>query len=116
MLIPYEGRKVYAANKPIDFRMGINSLTGLINRELGGNIHDGSLYVFHNKALDKLKIFFWDRNGFVSYYKRLEGGCKFKVKLSLGLISGITYEDLDILLSGVEPSTIQRHSYLEHMA
>jgi len=115
MLIPYEGKTVYAANHPIDFRMGIDSLTGLINRELKGNIHDGSLYVFHNKAKDKIKIFFWDRNGFVSYYKRLEGGCKFKVKLSLGQISSITYEDLDCLLAGVEPIHIER-KYLEHEA
>lgn len=115
MLIPTEYRKFYAAMKPIDFRMGIDSLTALINRELKSNIYDGSLYVFHNKAKDKVKIFFWDRNGFVTYYKRLEGGCKFKLKLCLGEIAEITHEDVDILLSGIEPIHTER-KYLEHEA
>ena len=34
----------------------------------------GHLFVFVGKAKDKVKILFWDRNGFVLYLKRLERG------------------------------------------
>ena len=34
----------------------------------------GHLFVFIGKSKDKVKILFWDRNGFVVYLKRLEQG------------------------------------------
>jgi transposase len=38
------------------------------------NPDEGHLFVFVGKGRDKLKILFWDRNGYVIYFKRLEKG------------------------------------------
>jgi transposase len=101
MLIPYENRTVYIASEPIDFRMSIDGLSTFINREQGSHLHDGSIYVFYNRHRDKIKCLFWDRNGFVLYYKRLDK-CKFKMKDMLHTIETISAEELEILLSGME--------------
>jgi hypothetical protein len=50
---------------------------------------------------------FWDRNGFVLYYKRLDK-CKFKLKKMLREVEQITANDLEILLSGFDPADYER--------
>jgi transposase len=102
MLIPYENKNIFMASNPVDFRMSIDGLSSFIQRETGNHLHDGSVYVFHNSHKDKIKCLFWDRNGFVLYYKRLDK-CKFKLKKMLNEIETITGEDLEILLSGFDP-------------
>jgi transposase len=102
MLLPYENRQVFIAAKPIDFRLSIDGLSRFIQRENNSHIHDGSLYVFYNGLKDKIKVLYWDGNGFVLYYKRLDK-CKFHLKERVSSISEITPEELAILLAGFDP-------------
>jgi transposase len=103
MLIPTNDKKIYIASQAIDFRMSMNGLSELIQKNKSTNIYDGSIYAFFNKAQDKIKCLFWDKNGFVLYYKRLEG-TKFKfMKLSKDLQS-LTSQDLQVILSGYDPN------------
>lgn len=114
MLIPYENRNIYIASKPIDLRLSIDGLSRFIQLKNDSHIHDGSIYVFYNNNRDKIKCLFWDSNGFVLYYKRLDK-CKFKVKEMLNEIESITPEELTILLSGFEPKAIERQPItIEH--
>lgn len=101
MLIPYENRAIYRANKPIDFRMSMDGLLNLIQREIKGHIADGSIYVFLNKNKNRAKCLFCDATGVVLYYKRLHQG-KFEIKGRLKEIDKLTREELDIFLSGFE--------------
>jgi transposase len=114
MLIPYENKNIFIASKPVDFRMSIDGLSNFIQREQNAHLHDGSIYVFYNTNRDKIKCLFWDRNGFVLYYKRLDK-CKFKMKDMLHEVESMTAEELEILLSGFEPKAIDKKvSFLEH--
>lgn len=116
MLIPYEGRQIFIASQPTDFRMSIDGLSGFIQREVNAHLHDGSIYVFYNKNLDKIKCLFWDGNGFVLYYKRLDK-CRFKIKKMLRKIEKISAEELEILLSGFDRRDMERMpAVLEHSA
>lgn len=116
MLIPYENKQIFIASKPIDFRMSIDGLSNFIQKEHNAHLHDGSIYVFYNKHRDKVKCLFWDRNGFVLYYKRLDK-CRFKMKDMLHEVESITAEELEILLSGFDPKPVERKQmYLEHGA
>lgn len=55
-------------------RNGINGLRTLVEQVLKRNPHEGHLFVFVGKRRDMLKILFWDKNGYVVYFKRLEQG------------------------------------------
>ncbi len=119
MLIPYENRQVFISSQPVDIRMSIDGLSAFVRNQNHTSLHDGSLYVFYNRNLDKVKILFWDRNGFVVYYKRLDK-CKFILSKMLNAMEAITAEDLEILLAGFEPKHFPKdstvRSILEHKA
>ncbi len=66
--------KIYFATGLVDMRNGIDGLRALVENTLKKKPDDGHLFVFVGKTRDKLKILFWDRNGYVVYFKRLERG------------------------------------------
>ena len=66
--------RIYFATALVDMRNGIDGLRALVEGTLKKDPYHGHLFVFVGKAKDKVKILFWDRNGFVLYLKRLERG------------------------------------------
>jgi transposase len=66
--------RIYFATGLVDMRNGIDGLRAVVEQTLKLNPDDGHLFVFIGKGKDKLKILFWDRNGYVVYFKRLERG------------------------------------------
>jgi transposase len=66
--------KIYFARDLVDMRNGIDGLRAIVAANLLKNPNDGHLFVFVGKARDKVKILFWDNNGYVLYLKRLEQG------------------------------------------
>ena len=56
----------------VDFRKSINGLVVLVEQELNRSPFDPALYLFSNRAHDKLKLLYWDSTGFALWYKRLE--------------------------------------------
>jgi len=66
--------RIYFATELVDMRKGIDGLRAMVDGALKKDPYLGHLFVFVGKAKDKVKILFWDRNGFVLYLKRLERG------------------------------------------
>jgi transposase len=66
--------RIYFAVDLVDMRKGIDGLRVLVEGALKKAPYDGHIFVFVGKSKDKVKILFWDRNGFVLYLKRLERG------------------------------------------
>ena len=64
--------EVYLYTEPVDMRKQMNGLSVLVEHVLEQNPMDGSLFVFCNKQRDKIKVLFWEKNGFIIFYKRLE--------------------------------------------
>ena len=63
--------------RPVDFRCQIDGLTLLVAAQLNQDPTSGHLFIFRNRQANKLKLLWWDQNGFWLFYKRLEKG-KFK--------------------------------------
>src|SRR6476620_6301810 len=101
MLRLADATKIYVADKPVDMRKAINSLAALVSDFFKISVNDGSVYVFYNRAYDRVKCLFWDKNGFVLYHKRLERG-RFKFGKNTIASYSITHQQLDWLLAGLD--------------
>jgi len=66
--------RIHFGTALVDMRNGIDGLRAMVEGALRKDPYEGHLFVFVGKAKDKVKILFWDRNGFVLYLKRLERG------------------------------------------
>lgn len=101
---------IYLYRDPVDFRKSINGLAAIVEDELNVPLMNGALFLFCNRQKDKIKILYWDKTGFVLWYKRLEKE-KFKWPNTshLDLISLDEFK-LNQLLSGF---TILGHQKIE---
>jgi transposase len=64
--------RIYLHRQFVDFRKSINGLSVIVESEMDLPIMSGGLFIFCNKAKDKLKILYWDKTGFALWYKRLK--------------------------------------------
>ncbi len=66
--------RVYVSLGKVDFRRGLDGLLGLVESTFGHAPQEQYLFLFRDKSRKKIKALFWDKNGFVLLYKRLEAG------------------------------------------
>ena len=66
--------KIFLYTQPADMRSGFHKLSMLAENFMLQDPFCGHLFVFFNKTGDKCKILFWDRTGFVLWYKQLQEG------------------------------------------
>lgn len=66
--------QVWIATGAVDMRKSFDSLAEHVRAFLGHDPTSGNLFVFRNRSGERVKILWWDRNGLVLYYKRLERG------------------------------------------
>lgn len=85
----------------VDFRRQIDGLVLLVADHLQLNPVSGQLFLFRDRRAKKIKILFWDRNGFWLLYKRLEKG-KFKFPSLTEGVMQLTHDQLSWLLSGLD--------------
>lgn len=67
-------QRVYLACGSTDMRKSINGLAAIVSFQFKLNVFDDCMFVFCNRGRNKLKILYWDNNGFWLYYRRLERG------------------------------------------
>ncbi len=85
----------------IDFRKQIDGLVMLVADHLKLEPTSGQLFLFRNKTSNKIKILWWDRNGFWLFYKRLEQGRLIFPKIQNEPIE-LTRDQMGWLLSGLD--------------
>lgn len=66
--------RVYLARGSTDLRKSIDGLAILVKEGFNLDPFSPNLFVFCNRGRDKLKILYWDQNGFWLFYRRLERG------------------------------------------
>jgi transposase len=101
--------RVYLCLTPCDMRKSFDSLQALVREHLELDAFGGHLFVFASRRKDRLKILYWDRDGFAIWSKRLEEGT-YAVPFGDGAERRreITAQELGALLSGIDFSTATR--------
>ena len=101
MILSLLKTKIWFYQNPIDFRKQSDGLVLLVSGHLHCDPVSGQLFVFRNRGADKLKLLYWDDNGFWLLYKRLEKG-RFTFPKVIGQAMELTREQLSWLLSGLD--------------
>lgn len=106
--------RVYIYPDPVDMRKAIGGLSAIVSEDFREQLCSGDVFVFTNRMRNKLKILFWDRNGFVLYYKRLERH-RFKIpKNYSGDAFSISHDQLSWLLAGLDFILMNDFSHLNY--
>jgi transposase len=99
--------RVFVALEPVDMRQSYNGLYARVQSVLEQDPTSGHLYVFTNKARNRLKILFWDGSGLCLFCKRPERGT-FGWPQGQGTSRCLRPEELNLLVHGIE-GTPRRH-------
>ena len=100
MLLPFNS-SIWLYHNPIDFRKQMDGLVMLVASHLKLNPTSGQIFLFRNRHANKIKLLWWERNGFWLCYKRLEQGrLKFPCNNDTAML--LTAEQFAWLLSGLD--------------
>lgn len=88
-----------------DMRAGFDRLSALAQSSLSRSVTQGGLFVFLSRCRSRVKILYWDRDGYALWYKRLEAGA-FRVESREGH-EELTGIDLAEVLSGIDLARIK---------
>ncbi len=105
---------VYLCRDIVDMRKSINGLSILVEQAMDLDLFSASLFVFCNRKRDKLKLLYWERNGFVLWYKRLEKQKFYWPCDPEGDVITLTGRELNWLLDGYDLSQLRPHRQLSY--
>ena len=100
--------RIFVCLQPADMRRSFDGLASMVWRVLGSDPQSGHLFVFRNKRGDRLKILYWDRDGFALWCKRLEEGVFRFPALSDDAQAQWTPAQLAMVLEGIEVGDAKR--------
>jgi transposase len=103
MFTPRGGVRAYLSLEPVDMRLSFDRLAALARDVVGLDPMGGHLFLFHARRRDRLKILYWDDDGFALWYKRLEGGT-FRLPAPEKGATHVTLTpaEMSLLLAGVD--------------
>jgi transposase len=99
--------RVFVCLQPTDIRRSFDGLAILAEQVLRQDPFSGHLFVFTNRRQDRVKLLYWDRDGYAIWYKRLERGV-FRFPDKPGASVEMESADLGLLLEGIDLATVRR--------
>ena len=66
--------KIYLICGKTDLRKGIDGLAALVTEAFSLDAYDNAIFLFCGTRSDHFKALYWDKTGFVLYYKHIENG------------------------------------------
>lgn len=114
--------RVFLCTLPTDMRKGFDTLAALVQSELGQDALSGDLFVFRSRRGDRLKLLYWNEDGYAIWYKRLEEG-SFVLPAADGKRPSVGEHglvlrpaELAMLLDGVDLASVRRQKRYQRPA
>jgi len=95
--------RLFLCRQPVRMHKSFEGLSEIVEELFPGERFSGAFFIFLNRTRDCMKILFWDGDGFVIWYKRLQKGT-FKAKEEIVHLDRRTFF---MLLEGVIPQKIR---------
>jgi transposase len=105
--------RIFVCCEPTDMRRSFDGLSLLAEAVVGHSPLSGHLFVFRNRRGDRLKILWWDRDGYAIWSKRLEQGV-FRFPESNDKRIEMSAGDLAMILEGVDLASVKRIKRYKH--
>ena len=107
------GTKVFVCSRPTDMRCGFDTLAEQVRRFLAEDPLSGHLFVFRSRKGDRVKVLYWDTDGYALWCKRLERGTVRLPTVDPDRTPGpyrveMTADDLGMILRGIDPAEVRR--------
>ena len=100
MFDPSKIQHVYIACGYTDLRRGIDGLAGIVQQSYQLDPFSSSLFLFCGRRSDRFKALYWDADGFVLFYKRLEKG-RYQWPRTEGEARELSRQELRWLMEGL---------------
>jgi transposase len=110
--------RIFLCLEPADMRRSFDGLSGMVRSIIRESPTCGHLFVFRNRRRDRVKILWWDRDGYAIFYKRLEKGT-FHFPAPSDLDVGrceIDQRDFAMILEGFEQNNLRKHRRFQRPA
>jgi len=109
MLSLTHNTRIYMHVPPTDLRKSFDGLIGLVRSAFERDPREGSWFLFFNKRRDRVKLLWWDGDGYAIWYKRLESG-SFEMLAPQPDTTTLELDatELSLLLSGITLSSAHR--------
>lgn len=101
---------IYFCRTPIDFRKSIDGLAAVVHSVLSLDAHGGQLFVFISRRRDKIKILYYERSGFVLWYKKLATDRFHWPHFVQNDVITLTTQQLNWLLDGYDLNVMKPHA------
>lgn len=101
--------RIWLCVAPADMRCSFDRLAELAASVTGQDPLSGHLFLFRSRGGDRLKILYWDTDGYALWYKRLEEGTFKLPKLDAQSKSvELRASELAMLLDGIDLKSVKR--------
>jgi transposase len=104
--------RIFLCLEAADMRRSFDGLARMVEAFVGADPLSGHLFVFRNRRGDRLKILYWERDGYAIWYKRLEAGT-FVFPERDGASVGVSAAELAMILEGVELRGVKKRRRYE---
>lgn len=104
MLTIHGNSRLFFCQEPVNMRKSFEGLSAIVEQLFPDELLSGAFFIFLNRRKDQMKVLFWDNDGLVIWFKRLEKGSfawQWKEKTSLDR------REFLMLLEGVTPQRLQ---------
>jgi transposase len=109
-MLSLSNSSVYLHRQPVHMLKSFEGLSAIVQREFPGQLNTGSYFVFLNKNRSMIKVLFWDKDGFIIFYKRLEKG---EFIVSSNGKTKLSRREFLMLFEGIQPRHLSRRFVLK---